>query len=321
MKRALLGLILAVATVVTAVLSTPEPAAADHNRFLPGLPHKTMLRVLDRGYGLYCFNQSAYAYPNFRVQIQTVYADEAARVGIPWYEDTSGQNCDVIHNMVNSSAFPCGAGAAACIYYTNDPVTVFYLSDLLYYDWKSTQGHEHGHWDGSHERYKDSGGIQCTRQTYTRMDCGSGVWWVTDYDLFVAWNVMVPDAPMNVGFRSDGNWATVTWDNYRADCRGFSNLYGNWLNIPAGGPAHPSCKNDVATRVAFGWAPYDGAPIAWAGEFCGPTYNYCYTGYTHYTRSFDTFWKGCLYLRAENTALWWVPQVSAPNYWTKAGCW
>jgi len=316
-KNLLFGLLIAAVGLVAGYTVDVTPARADHNVWLPALPTVTQLRVLERGYGLYCLDVNASNYPNFRTQLQQVYEAERMAVGIAWYE--SDNECDIIHQMV--TGFPCGAGAAACVTYANDPVTVIYHMSLGYFNWMSTQAHEHGHWDGQHERYTDSGGqFSCDPNArYTRMSCGTAIWRPTLWDVAVTWNVLVPDKPLNVWLEASANWATVRWDNYRADCAGQADL-GKVSTNPFG-PAHFSCKNDVATRMAFGWAPYLGAPVIWAGEFCGSAYGFCYTDFQTYSRGFDSFWKGCLFVRAENEALWWVPQVSAPEYWSLAGCW
>lgn len=314
---------IALAVGLLGVFTAVDEAKADHNRWLPSQPTAVQLRVLSRGYGIYCINDSAANFPNWKTQAQAVYADEKATVGIEWRETTTGRDCDITHLMVPGSQFPCGAGAAACIYYFNDPVTVYYNRDLMYSDWKTTIGHEHGHWDGSHERYKDSnGGVSCTRQTYTRNDCGSGVWWVTDYDLAVAWNTMVPDAPRSVWMERQSNgWVRLRWDQYRKDCDGL-NLDWVGTNFQKDNrPAHFSCKNDVATGMDFMvWRADIG--YRWVGDWCGAEFNHCQASYNAFERSFNSWWTlpgTCFYVHAYNTALWWVGPASGA-YWTQAGC-
>ncbi len=45
------------------------------------------------------------------------------------------------------------------------------------------------------------------------MSCGTGIWWVTDYDRDIMWNVYVPDVPSHVGAVNDGAIIpnAVTW--------------------------------------------------------------------------------------------------------------
>jgi len=323
MKRLFLGFLAAiVVAVATMAAEAPQTAYADHFRFLPNLPTVTQKRVLERGYGIYCLNQTADAYPDFRAQLQQVYQDEGERIGIWWYESWTGRDCDLNHYMVAGTQFPCGGGAVACIYYANDPVTIYYLRDSLYTNWRTTIGHEHGHWDGQHERYFDNKLFLCDANAkYTRMSCGTGVWWVTDYDLYTSWNVLVPDRPLYVGWSVPGNgFGYILWDQYRADCANVIYKDGYWNNLFDGGPAHMTCRNDVATRVAAAHSDYYGGPITWIGEWCGEEYDYCNTQYSQGWAAFYDSWGGCFYMRAENAILWWVPEQSAPEYWTFVGC-
>lgn len=316
-------LLIAVLMVIGLLVATSaDTAQADHNRWLPNQPTTVQLRVLSRGYGIYCINENAAAYPNWKSQLQEVYANEKSTVGIEWRESTTGKDCDIQHLLVTGAQFPCGAGAAACIYYFNDPVSVYYNRDLLYSDWKTTIGHEHGHWDGSHERYIDSNGqIMCGGQKYTRNDCASGVWWVTDYDLAVAWNTLVPDRPLTANLSRNGSWIRLSWDNNRADCAGL-NLGWSGTNFQSGNkPGHMTCKNDVALGMDFLiWRADIG--YQWVGNYCGAAAGYCQSNYRDYERSFDAWWSKpgtCFYGHAYNNGLWWVSPASG-GYWFTFGC-
>ena len=152
-------------------------ASASHLVYLPQVPATPLMqRVIQAQEYVWCADSRASAYPNFLSQLRDVNAQYAARVGIKNREVAySDPSCQVKHVMPD--AFPCGQGAAACIYYANWPVTVAYAYQLGYTDWRSAQGHELGHGLlGLHEQYQDQGGqLQCTGRQDTVMDCGSGI--------------------------------------------------------------------------------------------------------------------------------------------------
>lgn len=173
--------------------SVSNLAHADHNVYLPMAGQTWMAQIIKSTQEqVWCVDARAAAYPNFVAQLRDVNDQYTARVGIRnrqvdasiTLSDTEEQKvqkaravgCQLIHTMPD--VFPCGSGAAACIYYANSPVVVAYSYTLGYFDWRSAQGHELGHGilGQLHEQYHDSGGqIACTFRTDTVMDCGSQV--------------------------------------------------------------------------------------------------------------------------------------------------
>lgn len=312
MRGVIAGLLLFVAGAVGLI----SHASAHHNGpWLPGDPadYPVQARIMQRGYVTYCFDSAASQYPGFRSQAAEVSQYATRMHGLPAYEVPFGVDCDVTNTMPPDASFTsiCGSGAAACIEYWRDPVKIYYRRALGYSDWRSALCHEgsanSGHVLWLHEHYDDAN-FRSLGRDWTCMDFGTNQWRTTEYDRDRIFNAFVPDRPRTVSLVSHGNgWATVKWDNFRAD-NGAAHLHG-------------IARNTNATRVAFGWSRTPDAPVTWAGEFCGPEYGYCYSDYREGSRGFDSFWSGCLWLRAENAAFWWVPQMSAPHYWTLAGCW
>lgn len=293
-------------------ISCSSRAEADHIEppILPGLPSPVIKRVMEQGYVTYSFDKATADYPNFPAQARDVVEAAQKVIGIPAYY--ADEKADIYYTMPSDAEFlrVCGKGAAGCILYWSDPIIVYVRQALLYYDWKTTISHEGinvGHAMGQHERYNDQE-FKCLAfpNPSTVMSCGSGIWVATEFDRNVVWNLLVPDRPKNLSLTVTGDWATVKWDHLRAD---------------DGRAHHGNPQNDNATRMSFGWAPYDGGPVSWVGSTCGERFNYCYSAFKDWQRGFDAYWKGCLYVRAENTALWFIPQVSAPDFWSKAGCW
>ena len=306
--RPLLGLII--------LLVFSGVAEAHHNQppVLPtpggrlGSPTFVIQKVLERGYLTYSFDVGAANYPGFRQQAADVAWAGLAVVGIPAGEVAS--NPDLWLTMPEDQLFIriCGQGAAACILYWTDPIVVYFRRALFYSDWRGALAHEgigYGHTFLQHEQYDDIN-FRCLRQTWTVMDCSSGVWWQQEYDTFSVWSIVVPDRPRDVSFDVAGSWATVGWSNFRAD----------------GGEGHNGNPyNDNATRIAFGFAR-PGDPIQWVGEICP---DLCYAPYSAGYRGFDAWWRpGCFYIRAENATLagTFVPQISQEGHWGQAvGCW
>lgn len=151
-------------------------ALADHFVYLPYAPNTPLMQqtIKTQNYN-YCLDSRAASYPNFVTQTNDVVNEYAKRTGIIGhtvnYEDP---NCNVQYLMLPE--FPCGAGAAACVYYLNWPVQIHFNEVLGYTDWRSAIGHELGHaLLGLHEQYHDQGNITCTYRTDTVMDCGSQV--------------------------------------------------------------------------------------------------------------------------------------------------
>ena len=309
-------LVVSAALFLTVFLVTPRLAHLDHNGdFLPGdiTSWPAQHRALERGYLRYCFDQTAGAYPSFRGQARQVADAAAAMTGINAVEVAWNDDCDVRNTMPPDNQFvtTCGTGAAACIYYYTDPVTIYYRRTLGFSDWKSALCHEgaanSGHLMGQHEEYNDRD-FRSNGRFDTCMDFGTFVWSLPSFDRDRIFNAWVPDAPSFVTLRVDADgWATVGWSQTRAD---------NGLAHSNGNP-----KNSNATRMRFGHSDFEGGPITWAGEVCGERFGFCFTDYKTGNRRFDAFWRGCIYLRAENPMTVFVPQISAPNFWSLAGCW
>lgn len=318
MKSVLLRLVLTTLLVYSgALLLVEHRVAADHQIALPLTPTKVMLKALERGYITYALNTSAASYPGFREQAAQV-ADAGLRgVGIPAVEVSGSPDVWLIMPTDQEFLSVCGSGAAGCIIYWTDPVLIYFRRALFYSDWKTTIAHEginYGHTWGQHERYFDNGEFRCDFQAkYTVMSCGTGIWEPQWFDIATVWNLTVPDRPSDLYVMVAGNWATIRWNQLRADGGVF---HGN-----AGSPTNP--LNDTATRMTFA-VQFPGEDLKWAGEICGPEYNFCYTRFSEGYRGFDAFWirpGTCFYVRAENTILWWVGQRSVmPDYWTLAGC-
>ena len=278
------------------------PALADHNDFLPALPTAVIKTIQERGYGIYALDSRSDNYPSFSRTLEEVYANQCAETSICYRRALSGEAPDVIHTMPES--WVAGMGIAGLAWYTSRPAIIEYNWRLGYASWRTTQGHEVGHIDGQHERYYDRNGqLLCiTPIPPSRMSCGTGIWYVTPYDRDILWNIYVPDAPATLYLTDHGNgWATVNW--------GITRRSGN--------VGHYSNLNDNATRMSFAWAANLEATPAWVGWITDGFFS----KYSDYYRGFDAFWKGCIYVRTENAAVWWVPQLSAPDYWTLVGCW
>ena len=301
------------------------PAFADHSGpWLPidvsTLPAQS--RAVNRGVLNYCFDGVAASYPNFRSQAAEVANFAAGRGIMPAREVPVGQDCDVYLQAPSHNAFvqTCGSGAYGCIYYWHDPVDIYYDlqgPNAAFYN-NSVLCHEGlntGHMFGLHEQYNDRD-FKSNGRDWTCMDfgvrqpgdlLGRNVWALPDWDRDRVFNVFVPDAPSSVSLTTSNGWATVKWSQERAD----------------GGAARANGirTNSNATHMGFGWATCDGCPIENVGNICPASFNYCASAYKDGQRSFDSFWRGCLYVRSWNNGFGNIPQVSAPNYWLKAGCW
>lgn len=317
-------------------LVAPQVAYADHNGpHLPGDPmnYPTQARMVNRAYLTYCFDALSASYPNLRAQTATVAAYAQSKGMVPAYEQAWGTDCDIKYNAPSHVAFTntfCGAGAYGCNFYWHDGIDIYIDlqgANAAYYN-ESTIGHEGlntGHSMFLHEQYHDCWTVSAScptvdvhsnGRTWTLMDygvrqpgdpLGRNMWAITDWDRDRIYNAFVPDAPASVTLTVSGGWASVSWSANRAD-GGYAHLNG-------------IAANSSATAMGFGYAAYDGAPIRNVGDICGPAFNYCASPYGAGSRSFDAFWHGCIYVRAWNNAFGNVPQVSAPDYWTKAGCW
>lgn len=278
------------------------------------------LRSRQRGYVAYCFDSVAAAYPNFRTQARQVVDAATAKTTIPGVEvpyATDG-SCDEVLSMPSDSEFVsvCGDGAAGCIQFWQNLVTIRFRRSLGYTDWRSAQCHEgiaSGHYMGLHEEYNDRN-FTSNGRTYTCMDFGTGVWQTPDWDRDRIWNCWVPDAPSVVHLTTSGGWAAVTWSDTRAD--GGASHCNNSASPTAPGLA----KNTNADVIAYAWSATPSSAPEWIGTWCGAQFNFCTSAYSDAIRWFDPYWRGCLWVRAGNAATWTVPQVSAPNFWTLAGC-
>lgn len=189
-RAALLGLICG----VLAVMGWPVPtASSDHSgSWLPLVPDTPMMRNLQAdGVVSWCLDSRAAAYPAFRDQVIDVMRGYAAAAGLDWIEVAPGGGCEVVHSM--PATHGC-SGCAAWVLYANWPVLIEYRWQLGYSDWRSTIGHELGHaLGGLHEQYADSGGqLACKRQTWTVMDCGSGVRYPTAWDVARSHEMLLP---------------------------------------------------------------------------------------------------------------------------------
>jgi len=285
---------------------------------LPGdiLSGAAQTRALDRGFFTFCFSSGSLAYPGFRQQALEVIAAARAATGIASIEVGWGSGCDVRNEVVSDAEFPCKntdgtISAAACVTYNSDPVRIWFRRQLNLSNWRSAQCHEgsggnSGHVAWLHEGYDDIRFVSLG-DFGTCMDFGTGVWQVTSRDRDRIWNAFVPDAPSALWLDVSGGWAFVHWSGLRAD-GGYAHLNG-------------IAANTNARRMAFGWSASPSDPVTWTGEICGAEYGYCNTRFSDGTRGFDAYWRGCLWARAENELTWFVPQVSAPDYWTLAGCW
>ncbi len=177
MKRILTALTLGI-TALLWVVAGPLPVRANHLVYLPYAGQTWMaLQIKTTQEQVWCLDSRAEAYPGFLTQLRDVNDQYTQRVGIKHRQVPFGDpSCQMLHVMLPD--FPCGSGAAACIYYANQPVTIHYQETLGYTDWRSAQAHEAGHGilGQLHEQYLDSGGtIGCTGRQDTEMDCSSGV--------------------------------------------------------------------------------------------------------------------------------------------------
>lgn len=314
--------IIALLAFMLAVAWECSDSEAHHNgAHLPGDPatYPVPARVMQRGYVTYCFNGQASSYPNFVSQMAQVRDAAWTATGFPSYEvpwSTDPNQCDVRNEMVSDADFPCKnndgtISAAACIYYWGEQQRIFFRRNLNYGDWKSADCHEGGpgntgHASWIHEHYDDVN-FRSLGRTWTCMDFGTGTWATTAYDRDRIWEAYAPDAPAYVGLVVPGNgYAYVTWDRNRKD--------------GGAGHVHGIRANTNAHTVSFAWSATPSSTPAWVGEWCGPEYGHCAASLAQGWQGFHAgYWSGCLWLHVEN-ALWWLPQRSAPNTWTLAGC-
>ena len=163
--------------IALAIASSVGIARADHQVYLPYAGQTWLAQQIKATQTqVWCVDARAEAYPNFVSQLRETNDAYTRLAGIKNRQVAfTDSACQIKHLM--GAGFPCGAGAAACIYYSNSPVLVYYKVELGYTDWRSAQAHELGHGilGQLHERYIDSGGsIQCggPERGLVVMDCG-----------------------------------------------------------------------------------------------------------------------------------------------------
>ena len=224
------------------------PSSADHSIYLPYAGTTWMAQQIRATQEqVWCVDSRAANYPNFVSQLRDVNDEYTERAGIHHRQvDFFDPACQVRHRMADS--FPCGSGAAACIYYASKPVDVFYQWGLGYSDWRSAHGHELGHGLlGLHEQYQDFGSIQCdagynamvNRLGFeTVMSCGTGVRYPTSLDIqrgcaviLTSWCGQQP-APPSCDGPQDPSWGGQ-WDNclqlwVHPDGRSYDPATGFW---------------------------------------------------------------------------------------------
>lgn len=162
------------ALVVLLLFIFPSAAEADHQTFLPYAGQTWLAnQIRNSQEQVWCVDSRAEAYPQFVSQVRETNDSYTRLTGIKHRQVAFGDSaCQVRHLMAPN--FPCGTGAAACIYYANSPVDVHYQETLGFTDWRSAVAHELGHGLFQlHEQYIDSGGrIQCDYRPWTVMSCG-----------------------------------------------------------------------------------------------------------------------------------------------------
>jgi hypothetical protein len=243
-----------------------DQARADHNIVLPLVPDTPAIHnIMDWGGLTYCLDPEASAYPGFRDQLRDVYAVDYLYTGVVMWEmsqtpntlaDAQAIGCNVWHNGRYDNF--CN-GCAANIYYASWPVTVNYKLSLGYVNWKSAQGHEHGHLLGLHEQYIDSGGtIGCTYRPWTVMSCGSPfVEYLQARDIAYVHSWMLPPAVGGawMGQHPDGSYY-VWWcgtDPHSKRSNRISIMYaspGSW-----GWSGHSFAKTAGCTGALVDYAP------------------------------------------------------------------
>jgi hypothetical protein len=208
-------LILAFVLLVVAAVCV-ETARADHNGpALPGLPTTLIKNLWQDGEVTWCADSRATAYPGFITQTYQALDVAYAKDGVPHRQVAFGAGCEVMLTMPDS--FPCGAGAAGCIYYNAWPVVVAMQYRLGYSDWRTTIAHEGvngGHAMGLHEQYydipfvcKSAADLVRLGPGLTVMSCGTGIWQLTDWDRDNIWSWLLPKPLVGsgVGRHPDGN--------------------------------------------------------------------------------------------------------------------
>ena len=230
--------------------------AHDRGDFLPGLPTAAQKAVQARGYGLYRLDARADAHPTFRRTLTEFYAQECEFTGVCWYE-TFGTEYDLIHTMPESWVY--GNGVAGVAYYYLYPARIEYNYRLNFFSWKSTQAHETGHIDGQEDLYIHPLTCDPSRK-WTRMSCGTGIDFVTDYDRSIVWNTYVPDIPSDsfLDIVSERGVVYLAYNGVRASGIGCS-----FVDPNDNCGAHFSRMLDNTTRGAVFYS--DGGGFEWTG--------------------------------------------------------
>ena len=181
-----MGKLAVVFIAILAIFLHIKLVESHHNEFLPLAGETWLARQIEANQSYtYCLDSRAESYPGFSVQVSQEAAEYEARTGIRGIKVafTTSTACQVQHVML--PAFPCSAGASACIYYASAPVVIHYKEELGYVSWLTTTGHELGHGLlNLHEQYIDLGSIRCdSSRTDTVMSCGTGVQFPTVRDV------------------------------------------------------------------------------------------------------------------------------------------
>lgn len=270
MKRLILGLVVALGLF-------GSHAQAMNNPWFAADLGPVQERVLARGHWNYCFDDATTAYPGFKQAAWEVQDAAWQMTGIGAVEVPPGPDCDVVNTMPSDAQFLsiCGAGAAACILPWAYPAIPVYYRRALFYDnslangWRSAIAHEGGGGNSGHASWEneqyDIVNFRCTFQTWTVMDCGSGVWRLTTWDRDTILAAFLPESAKD------------------ARLAGTTLRYGEQLTEAGTTPC---------TRVAI-WTQRPGTGRNWAG-FYGPCTSSVTVNMPPAT---------CIYAGAEN-ALW-----------------
>lgn len=266
-------------------------ASADHNVFLPGLPTWLIQQIQADRMQVWCVDSRAANYPGFVDQLWDVNDRYAERVGIGHrlvaFDDPA---CRIKHTM--PVGISCN-GWAGRIWYQLAPVVVEYCAVLGYSDWRTVQGHELGHGLlGLHEQYRDSGGtIQCTGRQDTVMDCGSGVKYPTERDVYYGCQVLATwwcgqawGIECNT---SSGSWDPCTSRWYHDGGWSYDPQTQWWWN-PHGVPEWTACNQDRLRWNLWLDAKADGAIDGSGGAWFPEG-----SGFFEPERGFWSYNRGC----------------------------
>ena len=273
MRRVALAALLALGVLFLFSKSVGADHAGD---FLPALPTEAMKQVRERGYGLYRLDARASSWPGFRITLRQFYTQECEKTRICWVEqeDPYGEY-DLLHSMPDSWSY--GDGIVGVAWYFLYPARIDYNWRVPYSSFLSTQGHEHGHVDGQEDLYRhlSNGGLQCDVTVWwSRMSCGTAIWWVTDYDRDIVWNVYIGDLPSASFFLTDGTWVWIGYNSIRQSSVGCSPFSGQSFFSGRASEADNYCGHfsrylDNVSRVAIFYRD-QGFDWAWTGYYGPP---------------------------------------------------